>query len=247
MNENDLICEYYSNLERQGPGGPEITNKALSFIRLPEGAKISDIGCGTGGQTLVLAQNTNGHITAIDIFPNFIDILNNNAAKLNLQGKVKGIVGSMNKLPFQEEELDLIWSEGAIYNIGFEKGLNDWRKYLKPKGYIAVSEVTWLTENRPEELNKYWDQEYPQISGLANKIDIMEKAGYLPLACFVLPEKCWTDNYYIPQIPLIDFFIKKHKGNKMVENFIENIQHEIYMYNKYKEYFSYAFYIGQKI
>ena len=64
-----------------------------------------------------------------------------------MQDRVKGIVGSMDNLPFQNEELDLIWSEGAIYNIGFERGLNEWRRYLKPGGYIAVSEVRGLLTN----------------------------------------------------------------------------------------------------
>lgn len=62
----------------------------------------------------------------------------------------------MDNLPFREEELDLIWSEGAIYNIGFERGLNEWRKYLKTGGYIAVSEISWFTEQRPAEIHNFW-------------------------------------------------------------------------------------------
>ncbi|RUT78994.1 GTPase RsgA [Ancylomarina longa] len=113
----NLICEYYSSLERQGPGSPEITIKALSFIdKLSNESRIADIGCGTGGQTMVLAQHSLGHIRGIDLFPNFINLFNSNANKLNLQDRVKGLVGSMDSLPFQNEELDLIWSEGAIYN-----------------------------------------------------------------------------------------------------------------------------------
>src|SRR6056297_2405335 len=143
----NLICEYFSTIERQGPGSPETTLKALSFIdNLTAESRIADIGCGTGGQTMVLAQHTPGQITGVDLFPAFIDLFNRNAKKLNLQNKVKGITGSMENLPFQEEELDLIWSEGAIYNIGFERGLTEWRKFLKPGGYIAVSENTWFTE-----------------------------------------------------------------------------------------------------
>ena len=51
----------------------------------------------------------------------------------------------MDNLPFQNEELDLIWSEGAIYNIGFERGMNEWNKYLKKGGFIAVSEAVSYT------------------------------------------------------------------------------------------------------
>lgn len=118
--ELELICEYYSNLERQGPGSPEITIKALSFIEnLTPESRIADIGCGSGGQTMVLAKNTKGKVTGVDLFPTFIDLFNKNAQNENLDNRVKGVVGSMDALSFQYEELDLIWSEGAIYNIRF--------------------------------------------------------------------------------------------------------------------------------
>ncbi|HBE40770.1 MAG TPA: hypothetical protein DDW27_06120 [Bacteroidales bacterium] len=104
----NLICEYFSNIERQGPGSPEVTVKALSFIdNLTAASRIADIGCGTGGQTMVLAQNAPGEITGIDLFPYFIDLFNANASKMNLHHRVKGIAGSMDNLPFQAGELDL--------------------------------------------------------------------------------------------------------------------------------------------
>lgn len=72
-----LICEYFSGMQRQGPGNPEVTIKVLSFIdNLNAGSRIADIGCGTGGQTMVLASHTSGHITGIDLFPAFIDLFN---------------------------------------------------------------------------------------------------------------------------------------------------------------------------
>ena len=143
----NLICEFFLNTERQGPGSPEVTLKALSFIdHLTDHSRIADLGCGTGGQTMTLARHAPGQITGLDFFPGFVERFNHNARVLNLQGRVKGIVGSMDALPFGEEELDLIWSEGAIYNIGFERGLNEWRKYLKTGGYVAVSESSWFTE-----------------------------------------------------------------------------------------------------
>lgn len=105
----DLICEYFSNVERQGPGSPEVTLKALSFIdNLTDKSLIADIGCGTGGQTIVLAQHAPGHVTGLDLFPTFIDLFNCSAEKMNLQDRVKGIVGSMYTLPFCEEMFDLI-------------------------------------------------------------------------------------------------------------------------------------------
>ncbi|MCK9411134.1 MAG: methyltransferase domain-containing protein [Prolixibacteraceae bacterium] len=244
----NIICEYFSGLERQGPGTPEQTIKALSFIdNLTTESRIADIGCGTGGQTMVLAQHAPGVITGIDLFPRFIELFKANAAKLNLQERIKGIVCSMENLPFQMGELDLIWSEGAIYNIGFERGLNEWRKFLKTGGYVAVSEASWFTEERPAEIDAFWQDAYPEIDTIPNKVAQMQKAGYIPVATFILPEHCWTEHFYALQVTAREAFLKKHAGNKAVEAFIACERHEALLYYKYKAYYGYVFYIGKKI
>ncbi len=244
----NLICEYFLNTERQGPGSPEVTLKALSFIdNLTDKSLIADIGCGTGGQTMVLAQHAPGYITGLDFFPGFIDRFNRNALKLNLQDKVHGIVGSMAELPFGKEELDLIWSEGAIYNIGFERGLNEWRQYLKPNGYIAVSESSWFTEERPAEIHNFWMDAYPEMDTIPNKVAQIQKAGYLPVATFILPENCWTEHYYAPQVVAQKMFLNKYAGNKTAEEFIAYQHYDAGLYDKYKKFYGYVFYIAKKI
>ena len=78
------------------PGSPEITQKAVSFINeLSDKARIADIGCGTGGQTMALANYTKGQITGIDLFPDFIELFNKNAIEAHCEDRVKGIVGSI--------------------------------------------------------------------------------------------------------------------------------------------------------
>ncbi len=245
--ELKLICDFFSNMERQGPGSPEATLKALSFIDgLNDKSLIADIGCGTGGQTMVLARQAQGQITGLDLFPDFIDIFNRNAKQLGLQDRVKGIVGSMDNLPFQNEELDLIWSEGAIYNIGFERGLNEWRKYLKKGGYIAVSESSWFTDERPAEINDFWMDAYPEIDTIPNQVAKIHKAGYLPVATFILPATCWTEHYFALKIPAQKTFLEKHAGNKAAEEFsaLQSIEEELY--RKYKDFYGYTFFIAQK-
>lgn len=244
----NLICEYYSSVERQGPGSPEVTTKAMSFIdNLSNESRIVDIGCGTGGQTMVMAQNTPGQITGLDLFPTFIDLFNKNTKRLNFQDRVNGIVGTMDNLPFENEELDLIWSEGAIYNIGFERGLKEWQKFLKKGGYIAVSEASWFTKDRPSEIYEFWQDAYPEIDTIPNKVEQMQNSGYIPVASFILPENCWTEHFYAPQVSAQEVFLKKNAGNKAAEGFIANQRHETQLYNKYKEYYGYVFYIGKKI
>ncbi len=243
-----LICEYFSNVERQGPGSPEMTLKALSFIdNLTSQSCIADLGCGTGGQTMTLAQHAPGQITGLDLFPEFIDIFNRNAGRLNLSDRVKGIVGSMDDLPFGKESLDLIWSEGSIYNIGFERGFKEWREYLKPGGYIVASEATWFTAERPAEIHDFWMAHYPEIDTIPNKVAQVQKAGYVPVATFMLPSTCWTEDFYAPQAKAQDEFLRKYAGNQTAEELIASQRHEMGLYHTYKDFYGYVFYIGKKV
>jgi ubiquinone/menaquinone biosynthesis C-methylase UbiE len=250
INEFDfnLICEYFSSMERQGPGSEEITKRALGFIDgINNNSKIADLGCGTGGQTVTLAQNTKAEITALDLFPTFINKLKEQVGNLNLSDRVKCFKGSMDDLPFNDDEFDVIWSEGAIYNIGFKKGLDYWRRFIKTGGYIAVTEASWFTENRPEEIELFWNDAYLEMDTIPNKVKQMQTAGYIPIATFVLPDKCWTDNFYFPQKKAQELFLKQHIGNHTAEELIKNQRHEAELYFKYKQYYGYVFYIGRKI
>lgn len=244
----NLICEYFSSLKRQGPGSLDMTLKALSFIdNLNNASQIADIGCGSGGQTMVLAQHAPGALTGLDLFPLFIEQFNANAAALQLSHRVKGVTGTMEILPFEPASLDLIWSEGAIYNIGFERGINEWRSFLKQGAYLAVTEASWFTAERPAEIEAFWHDAYPEIDTIPRKLAQLEKAGYVPVATFILPEYCWTEHFYAPQAVAQEAFLQKYSGNKSVEQFIASERREAELYKKYKAYYGYVFYIGKKI
>ena len=195
---------------------------------------------------MILAQNIAGNIIGVDYFLDFINIFNDNAKKLNFQERVNGIVGSIENLSFQKEEFDLIWSEGAIDNIGFEKGLTYWNGFIKKDGYIAVTSASWFTDERPAEIEKFWVDAVPEIGTIWHNISIMQKAGYNLVAAFTLPEKCWMDNYFIPRKIAEEAILKKYTGNKTVKAFIESDEYEMELYSKYKQYYGYVFYIGKK-
>lgn len=243
-----LIGDLYKRFNRQGPGSEEVTLKALSFINnLSDKSKIADIGCGTGSQTIYLAENTSGKIVAMDLMENFVSILNNKAKHLGFEDRITAINGSMDSLPFSENELDLIWAEGSIYNIGYEKGLAEWHKYLKNGAYIAVSEASWFTEKRPSEIEEFWNTNYPEIDTIPVKIQQMEKAGYIPMAHFILPEYCWIDEFFGQFEDVIDDFLADNDYNEAAKQLIAYEKNEIALYNKYKQYYGYVFYIGRKI
>lgn len=249
MDYLDLLVDLHCKQKRQGPGGEAETNKAIALANLNSSAplKIADIGCGTGASTLQLTRSLNAEITAVDIFPEFIEALKDNAKAKCVDEKIKPLLCSMDKLPFSDEEFDVVWSEGAIYNMGFEKGVNEWGRFLKPGGVLAVSDITWLTSERPAELERYWKTEYPEIATASTKIGILEKSGYSPVGYFVLPEHCWLENYYSPLENTFPDFLVRHQDDERAAAFIESEKEEITLYKKYKKYYSYGLYIARKL
>lgn len=153
----------------------------------------------------------------------------------------------MDQLPFQPESLDLIWAEGSIYNIGFERGLTEWRNFIKPGGFFAVSEATWFTNERPQEITDFWMDAYPGIDTVGNKVLQLQNAGYVPLASFILPEICWMEEFYHHQPVAQQAFLKQYPDNPAALGLVENERREAALYDQYKAYYGYAFYIGQKI
>lgn len=248
MDEYQLLLDLHKHANRQGPGGQAETKLALdlSMVDKSEPLNIADIGCGTGASTLELARQLNATITAVDFLKEFLDVLEKRAAEAGVSEKISTLLCSMENLPFEDEEFDMIWSEGAIYNIGFEKGLNAWKQYLKPGGILVVSEITWITGARPQELQQHWDNEYPEIDVASSKISLLEKCGYSPIGYFVLPEHCWIDNYYEPLQESFDDFLHRNGNSDEVRSIVEAERREIKLYKKYKDYFSYGMYIARK-
>jgi len=209
--------------------------------------KIADMGCGTGASTVLLAQLLNAQVTAVDFLQDFLDVLESRAENRGLSERISALCCSMDSVPFGDEEFDVIWSEGAIYNIGFEKGVREWRRYLKVGGLLVVSEITWLTASRPMELRKYWESEYPEIDVASSKIGVLEKNGYYPIGYFVLPEHCWLENYDRPMQDSFEDFLARNGNSDDAQAIVEAEKREIELYEKYKSHYGYGVYIARTL
>jgi len=248
MTELELFIDFYRNTPRQGPGSKEETLKALELTGLINKSelRIADIGSGSGAQTIILAKNLNGHITAVDLFPQFLGELNANAANSGLSKQITTLEASMEDLPFEKDSFDLIWSEGAIYNMGFENGIKNWKKYLKVGGYLVLSEITWTTSKRPKPLEDFWTKEYPEIATASIKINQLERNGLDLVGYFNLDTRSWLDHYYKPLEGNFETFLDRHKHAANAQSIVEDQKAEITLYQKYQAYYNYGFYIARK-
>lgn len=248
MNDYQLLVDLHRCAARQGPGGNAETKQALVLAGLDQSRplKIADIGSGTGASSILLAEELNAEITAVDFLPEFLDELRVRAHCHGVTDKIITQTGSMDALPFVEEEFDVIWSEGAIYNIGFEAGVSAWNRFLKPGGKLIVSEITWLSARRPLDLQAYWEREYAEIDVASAKIRILERHGYSPEAYFVLPTHCWLENYYRPMQSRFGEFLERHGQSDQAKAIVEAEKNEIARYEKYSAFYSYGVYVAKK-
>jgi SAM-dependent methyltransferase len=248
MDELALLSDLHARNARQGPGGDDETRLAMRLAGLAEqsGLRIADIGCGTGASALILAHDLDARVTAVDALPDFLTALEGRAARAGLSARITTLAASMDDLPFAPETLDVIWSEGAIYNMGFENGIRAWRRFLKPGGVLAVSELTWLTADRPAEIEAYWTREYPEVATAGAKIALLEKHGYTPIGYHALPEVCWRENYFRPLEAGFDAFLNRHAADAGAQEVIRAQREEIALYERYARYFGYGFYIARR-
>jgi len=248
MDDLALLIDLHGDGARQGPGSPEQTRRAIELAgldRRPD-LRIADLGCGTGAATLQLAALQGAQVTALDLVQPFLDRLEQAARAAGLDARVRTLCASMDAPPLPACSLDAIWSEGAIYNIGFAQGLKAWQPLLAPGGVLAVSDLTWLGRDRPDPLTEHWTRAYPGVDTAAARLALIEAEGLAPVGYFVLPPEAWLAQYYRPLAARFDAFLHRHGHSDAARALVAAEKAEIALYERYSAHVSYGFYIARK-
>jgi SAM-dependent methyltransferase len=243
----NIFFEIHSGLPREAPGDDASTALALGLVSgLPARPNVLDVGCGPGAQTLVLGRAIDGLVTAVDNHAPFLDDLRGRTVRAGLAGRVNPIRASMSDLPFKDAAFDLIWSEGAIYIMGFDNGLKAWRRLLRPAGWLAASEAAWLRDDPPRELADFWKAGYPAIRSISENLAAIRDCGYETSGHFVLPASSWWDSYYMPVMERVARLKEKYLGDAEAEGILDLETKEIDLFRKYSEYYGYVFFVMKR-
>ncbi len=245
--EMDFFFQLYEAVEKCAPSSAAETVRALQLLPdLPGEARVLDVGCGNGAQTLVLAEQLSGQIIAVDNHQPFLDRLIDSVKGRDLRAEVIPQLASMFDLPFAEQSFDLIWSEGAIYIIGFSEGLKRWRPLLKPGGCLVLTDMVWLRDNPPEELVSYWQANNPGMSNVSQRLAEAQTAGFELLDHFTLSSEAWSEEYYRPLRQQIAQMRKELAWNETAEQVFALTEEEAEIYDRFGDWYGYEFILLRK-
>lgn len=252
MNESSprfwpIFFELYESLPRQGPGSRDCAARAMAFCHdLPPGAAVLDLGCGVGAQTLILAELISGPIVAMDNHAASIDRLRATVALRGLEGRIEPMVGDMASPGLPPASFDLVWSEGALYNIGIEKALGVCSTLLRSGGYLAFTDAVWRKDHPPPEVKASFEGDYPTMGKVADVVARIERSDFALLGHFTLPDEAWWDDFYTPMELRIAAMRSKYAGDEEALDVLDQIAEEPAMHRRYSDYYAYEFFVARR-
>jgi len=245
--EHDALMKLHAGLPRQGPGSDVCT--AETFMRLPAlppDAKVFDLGCGPGRASLVLAYMLKKKIVCVDKEESFLEQLRATAEQRKLSEYIETRCGDMATVSADLGSIDLIWSEGAIYCVGFDRALESWRPLLSKTGVVACTELSWFGDERAPEAVAFWNKNYPEMRSVAENLEAIEWPGYTCIEHFTIPDSCWWDEYYTPLEKNIEKLKAETEKDEALKAVVANAEAEIDLYRKHGDQYGYEFYLLQK-
>lgn len=241
----EIFWRLHEGLPQQGPGSDATTLRALRALGpLVPSPRIIDLGCGPGRQSIALAAETGGEVTAIDRLPPFLGELAMRAEAAGLAGRIHPVqadMGALDSLP--DGSFDVLWSEGAIYHLGFEAGLRSWRRLLAPGGLAAVSEISWLVPDPAAEALAFWAEAYPGMASRETNRERAGRAGYRRIGDFALPKEDWLADYYDRIAERIGPLREERGHEPEVARALDEAEREHTLFLRHHESYGYVFYL----
>lgn len=242
----EIFYDLYAKLPRAGPGDDASTARALAMCsRLPEQPLALDVGCGPGRQTLVLARH-GARVIGLDNYPPFLARLRQAAHDSGVAERVSQLCADMAAIPLRSGQLDLIWSEGAAYQMGTGQACARWRPLLRPGGYLALTDACRLGAQLPDEVRRCWEAEGLELLDGDGVLRQVAAAGYEVCGHFVLPQAAWWELYYTPMEQRIPIIAQRYGRDPVAAEVITGARAEIEVCRRHGHSYGYLFAVARR-
>jgi SAM-dependent methyltransferase len=244
MNLSDPIGLLFGGMEKLGPGDNVHTLHVLRLLPKRQFRVVVDAGCGTGRQTLALANELGAVVHAVDSYGPFLNDLVRRAREAKVEQLVQAHCMDMKDIAKVFHDIDLLWSEGAAYNIGFANALLTWANAIVPDGFAVISELSWLTAEAPHAVKEFFRTGYPDMQSVQHNVAVAESAGYKVLATYTLPRRSWEDGFYDILAPRAKVLLDHPDAS--VRDFAAETVREIEVFHCSEGSYGYVFYVLQR-
>ncbi len=139
---------YLQSLIVTDPLQEPVMRRVVRALNLPPGSRGLDVGCGIGLHAMLLAEAVGaaGHVTGVDLSPEFLAYAKSIAEKAEISEQVSFQEGDMNNLPFDDATFDWVWSANSA---GYAPGeplplLKELARVVKPGGSVII--LAWSSQ-----------------------------------------------------------------------------------------------------
>lgn len=133
-----IFYKYLSNvydLVNRVNWNEKMRSEALGWLEFSDGDTVLDVGCGTGFGTAGLLE----HADDVHALDQSVHQMEKAFEKFGKQGQVTFHRGDAERLPFEDNTFDIVWSSGSIeYWPHPVQGLEEIRRVTKPGGQVLI-------------------------------------------------------------------------------------------------------------
>jgi SAM-dependent methyltransferase len=141
---------------------------------------------------------------------------------------------------------DLVWSEGALYNIGITNALRICHTLLRPSGHLAFTDAVWREKNPPPEVKAAFDADYPAMGWVPDILKVIEECGFRLIGHFTLPDAAWWDDFYRPMQARIDELRVTYGADPEALTVLDQLAEEPELHRRYSKYYAYEFFVARR-
>ncbi|TLF48189.1 methyltransferase domain-containing protein [Halomonas urmiana] len=180
-----LTLDEIAGIDQLHLGGRQASRSLATLGELAPGARVLDVGCGTGGASRLLAAEFGCDVTGLDITAAFVEVAAWLSRATGLEERTRFLCADAARVPLPAARMDLVWCQHALMNMPDAAAvLAEWRRLLVPGGRVLLHEVVAGQDASPLMLPVPWARDAATSHLRAQEAleALLVEGGFAPVA-----------------------------------------------------------------